>query len=101
MPTILAILSQANWAYSTLSIWSAAVITEVSSTKAEKNHSECMRRNICHPRMGPTVNTGFHNGQASYFNMKVFVFSEPGHMQFFFKPQLSYKSLSQFGPQRF
>ena len=27
--------------------------------------------------------TGFHNSQASYFNTKVLVFAEPGHMQLF------------------
>jgi len=26
--------------------------------------------------------TGFHNDQASYSNMKVFVFAETGYMQF-------------------
>ena len=30
-----------------------------------------------------------HNGQASYFNMKVLVSAEPGHMQFF-KPLLTW-----------
>ena len=27
--------------------------------------------------------TVFHNGQAGYFNIKVLVFAQPGHMQFF------------------
>ena len=30
------------------------------------------------------------NRQASYFNMKVLVFAEPGHMRFFFSPLLTW-----------
>ena len=33
--------------------------------------------------------TGFHNGQASYFNMKILVFAEPGYLQFL-KPLLTW-----------
>ena len=29
---------------------------------------------------------GFHSGQASYLNMKVLVFTEPGHMLFLLNP---------------
>ena len=36
------------------------------------------------------AHTSLHNGQASYINMKVFVFAEPEPIQSFLKPNLSY-----------
>ena len=86
MPTVSAFFSQANRAYSTLTRQLEAVIIEVSTVQVLRlrtNPQEVHKANYL-PSMKVTYShTGFHNGQASYFSMKVLVFVEPGHMQFF------------------
>ena len=86
MPTISAFLSQANGAYSTLTRQLEAVIIEVSAVQVLRlrNKPWEVHETKHLPPIKVTYNqTGFPNGQASYFNIKVFVFAEPGHMQFF------------------
>ena len=87
MPTILAFLSQANRAYSTLTRQLEAVIIAVSMVQVLRLSTNPQR--VHEAKYLPTTkvtygHAGFHNDQASYFNMKVLVFAEPGHMQFFF-----------------
>ena len=83
MPTISAFLSQANRAYSTLARQLEAVIIEVSTLQALRLKTNPWRVHevkYLPPTKVTYSHTGFHNGQASYFNMKVLVFAEPGHI---------------------
>ena len=66
-------LHMPNRAYTTLTTQLKAVIIAVSTVQV-------LRLRTMNGTYSPTE---FHNGQASYFNMKVLVFAEPGHKQFF------------------
>ena len=86
MPTILTILSQANGAYSTLTRQPEAVIIEVCTVQVLRLRTNPWRMHKAKdltPTKVTYSHTGFYNGQASCFNMKVLIFAEPGHMQFF------------------
>ena len=83
MPTISSILFQANRAYSTLTRQVEVVIIEVSAVQALRlrtNPRQVHEAKYLLPRKMTYSHTGLHNGQASYFSMKVLVFAEPRHM---------------------
>ena len=68
------------------STWKQSSFKYLQFKRWELTHGECM------PSMNETyAHTSFHNGQASYINMKVFVFAEPEPIQSFLKPHI-YKS---------
>ena len=67
--------------YSTLTRQLEAVIIEVSMVRALRLRTNQWQVHEA-KHLPPTKVT--YNGQGSYFNMKVLVFAEPGHMQFFF-----------------
>ena len=74
MHTISAILSQANRAYSTLSRKLEAVnkVSTVQASAKAKNYFTGVNKAKCLPPTKVTYShTGFHNGQAKYFNMNV------------------------------
>ena len=81
-----AFLSLTNRAYSTLTRQLEAVIIEVSTAQALRlrtNQRQVYDVKYMPPTKVTYSHTGFHNGQGSYFGMKVLVFAEPGHMQKF------------------
>ena len=62
-----------------------AVIIEVSTVQALRLRTNPQR--VHEVKYLPPMKviysyTGLHNGQASYFNMKILIFAQPGHMQF-------------------
>ena len=74
MHTISDILSQANRAYSTLSRKLEAVnkVSTVQASAKAKNYFTGVNKAKCLPPTKVTYShTGFHNGQAKYFNMNV------------------------------
>ena len=79
MPTILAFLSQHNRAYSTLNRQLEVIIIEISVVQVLKlrtNQWQVHATKYLLPTKVTYSHTGFHNSQASYFNLKVFVFAE-------------------------
>ena len=85
MSTISAFLSQANRAYETLTRQLKAVIIELYTVQALRLRTDPWRvheAKYLPPTKVTYSHTGFHNGQASYFNMKILVFAEQD-MQFF------------------
>ena len=72
-------------AYSTLTRQLEAVIIEESTVPVLKlRTTQWQVHKVKYLPLTEVIysHTGFHNGQASYFNMKVLVFAEPGHTIF-------------------
>ena len=72
------------WVYSSLTIQSEAVISEVSTVQVLRlrtNPLQVHKVKYLPPPTNGTYHghTGFHNGQALYLNTKVFAFAEPRH----------------------
>ena len=83
MPTF---LSHANRAYSILTRQLEAFVIEVSTVlvlRLKTNQWRVHEVKYLPPTKVTYSHKGFHDGQASYFNMKVLGFAEPGYKQFF------------------
>ena len=83
MPTISAFLSQSNRASSTLTRQLGAEVSAVQVLRLRNKPWEVHETKHLPPIKVTYNHTGFPNGQANYFNIKVLVFVEPGHVQFF------------------